>query len=232
VQRLQGLGYSPDHFITSLTIATAVLLPIAFLLLPFYVALVGGDLVAKEAEDGTLRMILSRPISRWRLVTVKWVAGAIFSVLLALVLGVAAVFFASIFFPAGGLFALLPGGIFSIFESAEGWQRFAIATLAISGKAITLMGLAWMFSCFNIKPAAATILALSIDMTSRIVQEIPYFHDLQTWFLTYHLDFWIKMFQKPIPWWSIGESFSILLGYNLTFYIIGCSIFHVRDIKS
>ncbi|MBN8247232.1 MAG: hypothetical protein J0L84_07285 [Verrucomicrobia bacterium] len=52
---LEGGGYPAAEFITAGTIATQVVIPVAFLLLPLYVALVGGDLVAKEAEDGTLR---------------------------------------------------------------------------------------------------------------------------------------------------------------------------------
>jgi ABC-2 type transport system permease protein len=233
VHRLELMGYDSDKFITSLTMATAVMLPVAYVLLPLYVSLVGGDLMAKEAEDGTLRMILARPISRLRLVTTKWVAGAIFSILLALVLGGFGIFFASFFFPSGGLFALLPmDGIFSVFDEGEGWKRYAIATLVLSVKAITVMGLGWMFSCCNVKPAAATILALSVFLTSRIIQEIPYFHDWQEWFITYHLDFWMKAFHQPVPVWSIVQSLSILFGFNVTFFIMGASIFQMRDIKS
>lgn len=233
VHRLEVMGYDSNQFITGLTMATAVMIPVAYVLMPLYVSLVGGDLMAKEAEDGTLRMILSRPISRWRLVSIKWLAGAIFSVLLSMALGSFGVLFASLFFPSGGLFALLPmDGIFSIFGAGEGWERYAAATLVLSIKAITIMGLAWMFSCCNVKPAAATILALSVDLTSRIIQDIPYFHDWQMWFFTYHLDFWMKTFQQPIPVWSAAESLSLLAGFNLTFFIIGASIFQMRDIKS
>ena len=64
-----------------------MLIPQVALLMPLYAALVGGDMVAKEAEDGTLRMILSRPISRFRLLFVKWLAGVIFAALLVVVLG-------------------------------------------------------------------------------------------------------------------------------------------------
>ena len=66
IRTLEGNGYLAQQFISALTVATFMLLPIAYLLLPLYVSLVGGDLVAKEAEDGTLRMILSRPVSRLR----------------------------------------------------------------------------------------------------------------------------------------------------------------------
>jgi ABC-2 type transport system permease protein len=233
VHRLELMGYDPNQFITNLTMATAVLIPIAFILLPLYVALVGGDLVAKEAEDGTLRMILSRPISRLRLLGVKWVAGAIFSVLLVIIFGGFAILFASFFFPSGGLFALLPmDGVFSLFDRPEGWAHYTAATLMLSVNTITIMGLAWMFSCFNVKPAAATILGLSVILVSRIIEEIPYFHDWQPWFITYHLGLWMKMFHQPVPVSDVLQSMSILFGYNLTFFAIGCSVFHVRDIKS
>ena len=75
VRALEGNGYLAAPYISGLTIAAIMLFPIAYILMPLYLALVGGDLVAKEAEDGTLRMILSRPISRGRLLAVKWLAG-------------------------------------------------------------------------------------------------------------------------------------------------------------
>ena len=233
VHRLELLGYASEKFISSLTMAVAVLVPVAVFLMPLYVALVGGDLLAKEVEDGTLRMILARPISRFRLALVKWLAGLIFSVALSLALGGLGAAFASCLFPAGGLFVFLPmEGIFSVFEPGEGWSRYAIATVIVSGNAATVMGLALMFSCFNVKPAAATILALSVLLTSRIIQEIPYFHDLQPWFFTYHMNYWIKMFEQRVPWAEIMQSLSVLFGFNLTLLIIGCVAFQVRDIKS
>ncbi len=231
--RLELLGYASEKFISNLTMAVAVLIPVAMLLLPLYVALVGGDLLAKEAEDGTLRMILARPISRFRLALVKWLAGLVFSLVLTLALGVSGAAFASCLFPAGGLFAFLPmDGIFSVFGSADGWSRYAMATLILSANAATIMGLALMFSCFNVKPAAATVLALSCLLTSKIIQEMPYFHELQSWFFTYHMNGWIKLFEQRVPWPDILQSLSILFGFNLTLLIIGCVAFQVRDIKS
>jgi ABC-2 type transport system permease protein len=233
VHRLELLGYASGNYISNLTMAVAVLVPVAVLLMPLYVALVGGDLLAKEVEDGTLRMILARPISRFRLALVKWLAGLFFSVVLALALGGLGAVFASCLFPTGGLFVFLPmDGIFSLFGPGDGWTRYTIATIILSANAATVMGLALMFSCFNVKPAAATILALSVLLTSRIIQEIPYFHDLQPWFFTYHMNYWIKMFEQRVPWADILQSLSILFGFNLTLLIIGCVAFQVRDIKS
>src|SRR5947208_12140459 len=96
---LEGNGYLAQEYVSALTVAVVMLVPQVILLMPLYAALVGGDLVAKEAEDGTLRMILSRPISRFRLLLVKSLAGLIFSVVLVLVLGGTALIFARVWFP-------------------------------------------------------------------------------------------------------------------------------------
>src|ERR1700704_2432549 len=77
-RRLKSNGYLASEFISVLTVSLVMLIPQIMLLMPLYATLVGGDLVAKEAEDGTLRMILSRPISRFRLLFSKWLAGMIF----------------------------------------------------------------------------------------------------------------------------------------------------------
>src|SRR5512136_2900933 len=85
---LAGNGYLASEYVSALTVALVMLIPQILLLMPLYTSLVGGDLVAKEAEDGTLRMILSRPITRFRLLFVKWLAGVVFSAVLAMALGV------------------------------------------------------------------------------------------------------------------------------------------------
>ena len=99
-------------------------------------------------------------------------------------------------------------------------------------KACSVMAAGFMFSCFNMKPAAATILALSYMFVNLILQNIPYFSELKDWFLTYHLNLWQLVFAQPIPWPRIGSSLCILAAYNLTFLLVGILVFHTRDIKS
>ena len=111
---LEGNGYLALEYVSALTVALIMLIPQIALLMPLYTALVGGDLVAKEVEDGTLRMILSRPISRFRLLLVKWLAGGIFSAALVVMLGVTALGFARLWFPWQGMFVFIPGQIFSV----------------------------------------------------------------------------------------------------------------------
>src|SRR5258707_14789639 len=117
---LSGNGYFARDYVSALTVAVIMLAPQIILMMPLYAALVGGDLVAKEAEDGTLRMILSRPISRLRLLFLKWLSGVIFSVLLVLMLGATALLCARIWFPWKGMFVFIPGFAFSVLGAGDG----------------------------------------------------------------------------------------------------------------
>lgn len=229
---LSGNGYLPTEFISALTVSVVMLMPQIILLMPLYVALVGGDLVAKESEDGTLRMILSRPISRVRLLWVKWLAGIVFAAALVLMLGLTALTFARVLFPWGGLFVFVPGQAFSVLPAGEGFARFAFAHLFLAVNASAILSISFMFSCCNMKPAAATILALTYLFVNLVMESIPFFDRFDNWFITHHFRSWLMVFQDPIPWAQILESETLLLAACATVFVIGVTAFHVRDIKS
>src|SRR6266704_4614499 len=122
---LAGNGYLAQEYISALTVALFMILPQTIMFMPLYATLVGGDLVAKEAEDGTLRMILSRPISRFQLLLAKWFAGIIFSAVLVTVLGTMALVFARMWFPWRAMFVFFPPlGIFSLLDISDGLRLY------------------------------------------------------------------------------------------------------------
>ena len=229
---LSGNGYLATEFISVLTVSVVMLIPQIMLLMPLYATLVGGDLVAKEAEDGTLRMILCRPISRLRLLLVKWSAGIIFGVVLVVALGVTAMGFASLLFPWKGMFVFSPGQAFSVLSAHEGLVRFLFSHLFLAMNASVMVSVAFMFSCFNMKPAAATILALSFLFVSMVMENIPFFDQYDNFFITHHFKCWLLIFIDPAPWTQICQSEIILVAVSATAFIIGSMAFQVRDIKS
>ncbi len=230
---LEGNGYLASEFVSALSVAIVMLIPEVLLLMPLYAALVGGDLVAKEAEDGTLRMILTRPISRFGLLFAKWLAGVAFAIVLIIVLGVIAVGFARIWFPWKGLFVWAPEhSIYTLMSANEGFKFYIFSQSLLALNASVVVSLAFMFSCFNMKPAAATILAISLVILSFVIEHIPFFEDYQEWFLTYHFQSWILLFAQPIPWPRIAGALCVLIAVNLTAFMIGTAAFQARDIKS
>ena len=231
---LAGNGYLAEEYISALTVAVVMLIPQIILLMPLYAALVGGDLVAKEAEDGTLRMILCRPISRFRLLFVKWIAGVIFSTVLVLALGGTALAFARLWFPWRGMFVLStwPESIFCLLSAGEGLKLYIYSHLLMTLNASVVLGLAFMFSCFNMKPAAATILALSFLFINLVMEHIPFFEAYQEYFLPYHFRAWLLTYAEPIPWERLVGSLCVLLAFQVTTFLVGAAAFQARDIKS
>ena len=64
---------TPENF-SGLTVAHFILTQSLGWLAPLFLALVAGDAVAREVEDGTMRMALARPVSRVRVLLLRWIA--------------------------------------------------------------------------------------------------------------------------------------------------------------
>lgn len=231
---LERLGYEFSFYYQGLTLAVLIIVFTFVLLGVIYIALVAGDIVAKEVEEGTMRMLLSRPISRLRLLTIKWLACCIYTFALVIFLGITALTMATLYRGGlGGLFVFVPEErIFSVYGTWDGlvayWQAMGFLGLVT----LTFSSLAFMFSCFKMKPAAATILALSVFFVDFLLRNFPYFKDYEQYFMTYHTASWARTFQDPTPWSALIESLFILAALNLTFFIIGATHFSRRDLKT
>jgi len=227
-------GYGFEEYYSGLTLAMVMILATVFLLGGIYLALVSGDVVAKEVEEGTMRMILSRPISRVRVLLVKWLACVIYTVVLVFFIGATGLMAGVIY--RGGLGKLFvfapPEHIFGLFDTAEGTWRFVrgICFLSLVLQVISTLG--FMFSCFNMKPAAATILTLSVMFLDFVLRHMEYFEDIQKYFIAYHAACWVRTFHDVVPWWEILESLAYLAALNLTFFVVGTMNFCTRDFKS
>ncbi len=231
---LSSNGYLPEDYYAGLTLAMLIIEFTIFLMGALYLALVGGDVVAKEIEDGTMRMVLSRPVSRLRLLQVKWLACALYTGVLMIFLGITSLATGLIYQGRlGQLFVYVPHeGLFGVFPTADGLARYAIAVVLLAVVLQIITALSFMFSCFKMKPAAATILTLTVMFTDFVLRNVPFFQSFQKYFITYHTSSWVRIYQDIIPWWTIGESLVYLAALGVTFWVVGAMAFCLRDFKS
>ena len=221
-----------DYF-RGLTMAFMVMGLTVFLLGSVFLALVGGDVVSKEVEDGTMRMTLCRPVSRFRVLLVKYLACAVYTLALVVFIGGTALLTGMAWRGIGGLFAYVPEErLLVIFPQAEGLVRYCAALLFFTASLLTITTLSFMFSCFNAKPAAATVITLTLFLADRILSFMPQFESYRHWFMTTHMATWANIFRDPIPWDRIAGDYLYLFGLNATFLIIGLAVFNRRDFKS
>lgn len=228
-----GLEFSTYY--SSLTITFTIMLLSMFLLGSIYFALVAGDIVAKENEDGNLRMVFSRSISRFRLLLVKYTAVCIYTFSFVFFVGISgyAMAVAAVGLD-GGLFVMEPKmKVFAAFPDWwEGASRLALSAAGIGISMITLSSIAFMFSCFKIKPAAATIITLTILFVDMILQSFPFFKPYESYFVTWRMSAWVFLMEPYLSWAKIVESYAFLVGLNASLFTIGWLAFQTRDFKT
>lgn len=230
---LEESGYGFDQYFSGLTLGLLILMWTTFLLGALYLALVAGDVVSKEIEDGTMRMTLCRPISRGRVITLKYAACVIYTFALVAFIGGTALLAGIAYRGIGGLFAYAPlDKIFALYEFAPGLARYAASIPLLALGLLSITSLGFMFSCFKMKPAAATIVTLSLMFLDSIFRNIPYFESLRPYFITAHMATWLNVFVTYIPWPRMLEDYAYLLALDATFLLVGLANFCRRDFKS
>ena len=121
-------GYGFDEYYSGFTLAMLIVLWTTTLLGSLYLALVAGDLMAKEIEEGTMRMLLCRPISRLRVTLLKYLAAIIYTFVLIGFIGVTALLAGLAYRGFGGLFVVDPAGTHLRPHPARARPRACIST--------------------------------------------------------------------------------------------------------
>ncbi|RYD20321.1 MAG: hypothetical protein EOP88_15530 [Verrucomicrobiaceae bacterium] len=234
-RRMEANGLDFGEYYSSLSITFMIMIFSMLMLGSIYFALVAGDIVAKEDEDGNLRMVFARPISRLRLLLVKYTAVSLYTFTFVFFVGVTGYGMACAAVGIdGGLFVMEQKmKVFAAYPQwEEGAQRLALGAVGIAISMITISSLAFMFSCFRIKPAAATIVTLSILFVDMILQFFPFFEPYLSWFVTWRMSAWVFLMEQNISWPKIVECYAFLGGLNVTLFVIGWLAFQTRDFKT
>lgn len=225
-------GIFAEYF-SGLTVALMMVAFTLFILGGLYLTLIAGDLVAKEVEDGTMRMTLCRPVSRLRVLAVKYVVCVIYTFSMVLFVGLTALAVGLLVRGTGGLFTMIFGvELFELYDFGPGLARYLLALPCFALSMLTISTFAFQLSCWRMKPASATISALSVFFVDWIFHEIPYFELYRPWMMQTHMATWMNVFREPLPWPQLIEDYAILLGLDVTFFVIGAVVFAARDFKS
>jgi ABC-2 type transport system permease protein len=228
---LEGLDLS--QYFGGLTVAFQMIAWTALTLGSIYLALVCGDIMSKEVEDGTMRMVLSRPVSRGRILLLKYLACVVYTAVLTLFVVAACLGLSILGKGTGGLVVMAPWEhVTGVFTPGVGLERFGLAAIALAFCLLTISTLGFMFSCLNLKPATATILTLSVYLMDDILRNVPLFSSYRDDFLTHHAGVWQHFFEMDIPWRRIAHSFAYLGTFDLAALAVAALYFFRRDFKS
>jgi ABC-2 type transport system permease protein len=231
-QNLQQLFLFTGNFLNGYFIAHLVLGTL-IIHIPFLITLVGGDVLAGEATGGTYRLLLTRPVSRTRILTAKFLASILYTVTLVIWLAVMSLGLGLILFGPGELI-ILKSDLITILSRSDVWWRFVpvygFAALSMS----VVMSLSVLFSSLvenAIGPIVSTM-AIIIAFIIITALNIDFFKGLQPYLFTTYMTDWRLLFEDPIDWNEFIHSCLVLAGHIIVFFIATLYIFKRKDILS
>ena len=217
---------------------------------PILVALIAGDAISGEANMGTLRLMLTKPVSRTQVLLVKFTASVIFTVMLLVWMAIMALFISLLIFGADDMLIFrVKGDESQILQITKDdimwryWAAFGYAAVALT----VIAALAMLLSIFaenSIGPIFATVcIVIVCTIISNI--NVPVIEkNIKPWLFTSYLVGWKGFFYigttdegEPIKgsienWPAIRNSLSILLAHIFILVTASMVIFKRKDILS
>jgi len=238
--------FIPYNMIMNGYLVAFVILNTLLIQVPLLVALVAGDIIAGEANMGTLRLLVIRPVSRTRLLLVKFFASVVYTVALLVWMAVLSLFLSMLLFGTNDMMIARNTVMEQIRSSDVLWRyiaAFGYAAVALS----TVAALAFLLSVFadnSIGPIVSTI-SVVIVLTILSEMRIPlYDNTVKPWLFTSHMLAWKGFFYSQsdgqgaaipgsvenLP--AILRSLVVLLVYIFGFVTAAIVSFNKKDILS
>ena len=201
--------------------------------IPFLIALVAGDLLAGEATAGTYRILLTRPVSRFKVVSSKFIAGNIYTFSLILWLAIVSLGVGAILFGFGELIVIRTGSVL-ILDRADVLWRFLLAYgFAALGMSV-VCSLALFFSSLvenAIGPIVSTMAVIIVFIIVSAIN-IDFFKSIRPYLFTNYMLSWRLFFSDPVDISKVLEAVLILFGHIIFLFSITAIIFKRKDILS
>ena len=225
-----GPGEGPPFF--SQVVNNGVFVPLAaigalsFFLFPLVASMAGAYPLAGEAETGTMKTWMSRPLSRATILFSKWGVAILYVLVGMLLVGLGGLLAGWLVFGAHPLLTL-SGTTIGI---PAGLGRIVAANLVILAALLCMVSLALFVSTLTNSSLTAAISAMVVFVVLSILNGFSYFDFMKPYtFTSYNMAF-INLFRDPVYWHPIRNA---LLVYGTTvagLLLVSWLIFRRKDI--
>ena len=213
-----------------------IILQLLLVHVPLLITLIAADSISGEANMGTLRLMLTKPVSRTQVVMAKFSATTIYTLLLLVWMAILALFLSMYIFGVDDMLNLKSGYIVQLKSSDIFWRyacAFGFAALAM----ITVSAIGFFLSMFaenSIGPIVATM-SVIIVFTILSTLDIPIFNHIKPFLFTTHMIGWKGFFDVKVTenneaiTGSIQNIGKVLQAAGvLVFHIVGLMIGSIR----
>lgn len=201
--------------------------------IPFLITLVAGDLLAGEATAGTYRILVTRPVSRFKIVFSKFLGGLIYTNLLVLFMAIMSLGIGLLVFGVGELIVIKNVNILILSRTDVFWRfilAYGFATLSMT----VVLALTFLFSSLVENAIGPIVSTMAIIIVFVIISalDIEFFQSVRPYLFTNYMQSWRSFFADPIDVQDIWKSAAVLTAHIVVFFGATVYIFHKKDILS
>lgn len=205
--------------------ALAIVLP---LFLPVAVAVVAGDAVAGEAQAGTLRYLLVRPVSRTRLLVAKLVSVTAFTMLAVVVVSVVAYVVGTNLFGSEPL----PSTSGTPLTTTEATIRTCLAVAYVGWSMLGVAAIALFLSTVVDSPLAASLGAVAVLVTSGVLVGLDAAASVQPYLPTRYWLAFVDLFRDPVLTRDLVRGTALQAVYVVVFLTGAWANLMTKDVTS
>jgi ABC-2 type transport system permease protein len=205
--------------------ALAIVLP---LFLPVAVAVVAGDAIAGEAQAGTLRYLLVRPVGRTRLLVAKLVSVMAYALLAVVVVAVTGYAVGTQLFGSGPL----PSVSGTELSTGAATLRTVLAVLYVGWSMLGVAAVALFLSTVTDSPLAAALGAIALLVTSGVLVGLEASASVQPYLPTRYWLAFVDLFRDPVLTRDLIRGTALQAVYIVVFLAAAWANFTTKDVTS
>jgi ABC-2 type transport system permease protein len=191
-------------------------------------AMVAGYMIAGEAELGTLRIVLLRPVKRGSMLLAKWTMAMLY-----LAVGFGLMLVGGLIF--GALFFDLKPMITMSGTTVGVWQSLGLIVLCcLYGLAAMacIVSLALLFSAISDSSLTALIATIVIYIVVQVLIAFSYFDWLAPWVFPHYFLEYTNFFRDPIYWDPILKGLAAFAAWSSGLTFVAYLLFRRKDVLS
>ena len=176
-----------------------IILQLLLIHVPLLISLIAADMISGEANMGTLRLLLTKPVSKTEFILAKFFAASIYTFLMLLWIAFLALGVSIWLFGTDDLLIQKTSYVVQIAKDDVFWRycyAFCFAFLAM----LTVTALGFFLSIFaenSIGPIVTTM-SIIIVFTILSTMTIPLFEKIQPYLFTTHMVNWKELFDEKV----------------------------------
>ena len=205
--------------------ALAIVLP---LFLPVAVAVVAGDAIAGEAQAGTLRYLLVRPVGRTKLLVAKLISVVAYTMLAVVIVAAVAYVVGIQLFGS----APLPSVSGTQLSTGQATLRTVLAVLYVGWSMLGVAAVALFLSTLTDSPLAAALGAIALLVTSGVLVGLEAAASVQPYLPTRYWLAFVDFFRDPVLYRDVVRGTALQAVYIGVFLGAAWANLMTKDITS